>query len=311
MRQEELAQQLRDFAEANKFDGKGPLSVALHLTRLAKENGLPLDPDELRTEKEGQVAGLGGGRIKKILADHEIHRPLASEGGRTSRGSLKNMELYVGFLNDRADALTSDNLDFVESWWIDRVRDFFARHPLRLSLDAAQSVSEAFRGLFDEARQRQEEQPGTQVVGAVMQHLVGAKLELVLKAELEHHGAAVADQPSGRNADYEVEDTAVHVTTAPMEALIAKCRQNLAAGKRPIIVTTEERVEVARALAQQAGLGDRIDVLGVIQFLAGNVYELGRFALDGRRETVRRLVDVYNKIVAQCETDPGLRIDLR
>ena len=69
-----------------------------------------------------------------------------------------------------------------------------------------------------------------------MQHLVGAKLDCVLGADtIEHHGFSTSDSASNRSGDFHVGDVAIHVTTAPTEALIAKCKANIGDGIRPII----------------------------------------------------------------------------
>jgi hypothetical protein len=40
-------------------------------------------------------------------------------------------------------------------------------------------------------------------VGAILQHLVGAKLDVVLgNGKITHHGFSVADQPSERKGDF-------------------------------------------------------------------------------------------------------------
>ena len=57
--------------------------------------------------------------------------------------------------------------------------------------------------------------------------------------------------------------------------------------------------------------GDRIDVFEVEQFVALNLYELGKFAADGRRIAVDDLVTRYNEIVDEFETDPSLKIEFR
>ena len=80
--------------------GKGPISVALVVTRHGKKLGMPLDPEALLTDGGGQVMGLGKSAVQSILKDHGIDRVLAEEGGRTSRGSVGNMRKYVAFLND-------------------------------------------------------------------------------------------------------------------------------------------------------------------------------------------------------------------
>src|SRR5690348_4220737 len=95
----DLQSALKDFAAKKKFLGKGPLSVALVITKHAQAKGLPLDPNQLITEGGGQVRGLGKDPVQVILARHGITKLLASEGGRTSRGSMGKMQQYVAFLN--------------------------------------------------------------------------------------------------------------------------------------------------------------------------------------------------------------------
>ena len=147
------------------------------------------------------------------------------------------------------------------------------------------------------------------VAGAVLQHLVGAKLELALPdVEIGHNGFSVADEPGDRKGDFVVGDSAIHVTTAPSQGLIEKCRANLAENFHPVIVTTEKGTGGAVALATDANIADRVDVLEIEQFVATNVLERSGFARAERPVTVRRLVDSYNRIVDQCETDPSLKI---
>ena len=78
-----------------------------------------------------------------------------------------------------------------------------------------------------------------------------------------------------------------------------------------MIVTGKQGFLVAKGLAANYNLGDRIDVFEVEQFLAANLYELGKFAAEGRRDSVNDLVERYNQIVEDVETDPSLKIELR
>jgi hypothetical protein len=54
-----------------------------------------------------------------------------------------------------------------------------------------------------------------------------------------------------------------------------------------------------------------LDIFEIEQFVALNLYELGKFRESVRRTIVGELVDRYNKIVGEVETDPSLRIELR
>lgn len=303
-----IDEKLKEFAQKNHMKGKGPLCVALVVTRHGKKLGMPLKPETLMTDGGGQVMGLGKSAVQSILKDHGIDRVLAEEGGRTSRGSVGNMRKYVAFLNDLH---TESPIDFewIEAWWIERVREFFSGKPFVLRFDASKSLRAVIRDLLSQAEKRQAQAKGSTFVGTMLQHLVGAKLNLLLNSPLQHHGANVADDVSGRKADFIVEDVAIHVTTSPFEALIRKCRRNLDNGMKAVIITTYRGALLAEGLAEQADMADRIDVFEVEQFLAGNLYEIGKFAQAGRRTTAEQLISEYNAIVDKCETDPALRIN--
>lgn len=106
-------------------------------------------------------------------------------------------------------------------------------------------------------------------------------------------------------------DVAVHVTTSPGEAVIEKCRENLNDGYRPLLVTLQHGLMVAEGLAENFELADRIDIFEIEQFVALNLYEWAKFGSEGRRTAVTDLVDRYNEIVEEFETDPSLKIELR
>jgi hypothetical protein len=303
--------ELAAFAARNSFRGKGPLSVALVVTQHARKMGLPLDPEKLLTEGGGQVLGLGKGAVQAILKRHGITRVLASEGGRTSRGSLNNMRDYVAFLNG-LNAKGEVDLDAVESFWVERAHEFFAGKPFKIKLDVSRSLRTVVRDVIAQAVERQKTTPGMYYAGALLQHLVGAKLDCALrKGEVAHNSFSTADTPSARVGDFLVGDVAIHVTTAPGEAVIEKCRENMNDGYRPMLVTLQRGLTVAEGLAGNVGLGDRIDIFEIEQFVALNLYEWGEFGADGCKMAITDLVERYNEIVEEFETDPSLKIELR
>jgi len=302
---------LATFAETNKFKNKGALCVALVVTDHARAMALPLDPVRLITEGEGQVLGLGKGKVQSILARHSISRVLAEEGGRTSRGSMGNMKAYVAFLNAQQAASGWLDLEAVENFWIAQVRRFFAAKPFMLKLDATSGLRTIVRNLMELAEARQKEAQGTMILGTMMQHLVGAKLDLILGiGVIDHHSSNTNDQGAGRTGDFDVGDVSIHVSTSPTEALIRKCQENINAARRPVIVTTRRGSVLAEGLALNARIADRLDVIEFEQFVATNIYEMGQFAADQRRMKIEELVERYNAIVDAHETDPSLRIEV-
>ena len=285
-----------------KFNRKGPLSVALVVTQQARNMGLPLNSEKLLTEGGGQVLGLGKSAVQAILHRHGIERVLAAEGGRTSRGSISNMREYVALLNRIHGDGHAD---------LHAMGGFFAAKPFRVRLDASSSLRLVVRDILEQAEERQKAALGVWYVGAVMQHMVGAKLDCALgPGKFQHNSFTTSDEQSGRKGDFFV-GVAIHVTTSPGEAAIQRCSDNLNDGHRPILVTRQRGHTVAEALAENVGLGDRIDIFEVEQFIALNLYEMGKFLMEGRRAVLKDFVTRYNEIIDEVETDPSLRIELR
>jgi hypothetical protein len=306
-----LEEQLSNFQVSDRFRGKGPLSVALVVTDHARRLGLPLNPETLLTAQGGQVLGLGKAAVQKILARHNVTRVLAEEAGRTSRGSINKMRSYVGLLNTLNLSIGPLDVDAIERFWISQVNAFFAGKPFKLRLDSSLGLRAVVRSLLAQAEDRQKASSGTMYHGTMMQHLVGAKLELVLGAEtVTHNGSNTNDQSPDRTGDFDLGDVSIHVSSAPGEALIRKCAENLDAGRRPVIVTSRKGSTLAEGLAENAGILDRVDVIEFEQFIATNIHELARFEQSRRRIKIGELVEIYNRIVEEYETDPSLQIEL-
>jgi len=293
-----------------KFLKKGGLCVALIVTETAKSREMPLTPEALRTGQRGQVAGLGKAAVQRILEAHGIAKVLAEEGGRTSRGSLGLMEAYVASLN-RLHALGLLDLEEALAWWIEKVRLHFAAEGPNFHFDPGKSLRANIDDLLLQAKAMQANAGGANYLGAMLQHLVGAKLDVVLGVgKIQHYGSSVADHSTDRPGDFQFETVAIHVTTHPTEALIRKCASNLQRGLKPLIVTHGDGVNGADFLLKNSAFEDRVDVLDVSQFLTANVYERSLFKADVCRVTLFKLLERYNEIVTSCETDPSLRIKL-
>lgn len=305
-----LVEKLTEYKTHNRITTKGPLAVVLFVTRKARQEGLPLDASTMKAGSAGQVAGLSKSAVQAILADYGIFRTLAAEGGRTSRGSIKNMEEYVAFLNT-LHAQGEADLDTIEQWWSDQVRAFFASKPFTLKLDLGASISSTIQDLLGQAEHRQRENPGTMYAGAMLQHLVGANLQLLMGEDhpLEHHGFSVADAPTGRSGDFFCGTTSIHVTTSPGELLMEKCKDNLRSGCRPIIITISNRILAARQLAEMKEIAQQVEILDIEQVIAVNLYHWSRFDTAKQRTVLEQMITIYNQLVDAHETDPSLKIE--
>lgn len=300
---------LKAFQDENNIYTKGPLSLVVQFTRMVQGREFPLNPNDFQTGSKGQVAGLGGANLKKILKEHGITQQLSAEGGRTSRGSMGLMLKYVDFLNAWRKEENFE-LASVEEYWAEQVKEYFRNQPFILTADTAKTIGANLEELFEQAKKRQKENPGTHYLGTVLQHLVAAKLSLIMpEGSFEIHGASVADAPTDRSGDFVINNTIIHCTTMPGALLIEKCKMNLRAGARPVIITIFERVATALNLAEDAGLAGRVEVWDIQQFLSANIYEHSLFDEAKRNATLGAIISAYNKIVMENETDPSLRIE--
>lgn len=302
-------ERLKAFQTQNNITTNGPLSLVVQLTRMVRNKTFPLSHDDFMTDSKGQVAGLGGANLKKILKEYGITQQLSAEGGRTSRGNMLLMIKYVDFLNAWDSEETVD-LSEVEDYWAEQVREYFRNKPFVLNADTSKTTGANLNDLFEQAKKRQKQNSGTQYLGIMLQHLVAAKLCVIMpEGSFEIHGASVADGPTDRMGDFVIGNTVIHCTTMPGTLLIDKCKKNLRAGCHPVIITIFERVQTALDLAEDAGLSGRVDVWDIQQFLSANVCEHSHFDEAKRNSTLSRIIDWYNKIVSKAESDPSLRIE--
>lgn len=312
---------LEAFSVSNAVNGnKGPIAALLVINRHALEKQRagtlewPLNSDDWKTGKQGQVKGLGGPATQKILAEYGIERILASEGGRTSRGSMQLMLGYIELLNNFHQIHGSVDLSRCECFWINKANEYFERRPFVLSIDPQWGVRRAIRHLLAQAQNRQNEGAGTRFVGTLMQHMVGAKLDVLLgEGKIIHHHSNQNDSGSSRSGDFDYEDMVLHVTNLPTEALLSKCIANLEGGFKPLVITSSKGAFVLETLLENFGNGlydGRVDILEFEQFIASNVIELGRFNAAGRKASLTKIIEAYNRIIATVEYDLSMKIEL-
>lgn len=288
---------------------RGGLNIGLVMTRRAIENGLPIDAEQHIAPSGAQVRGLNGKAGNKILREYGVTRSIGTEVGRTNRYSVDQMRRYVAFLNQQHEAGEPD-LKAFERYWVEQFIRRFASSPFKLKREPGVTVQQIVRDLIVQAETRQADTGGAMVVGAVLQHLVGAKIEVAMgnRVTIVHHSASTSDA-RGRGGDFDIGDAVIHVSAAPGELLVSKCRDNVEAALRPIIVTTESEVGVAIKLLSRHQLNSRVEVFGVEQFIALNANELGLFQSSKASAALRTIIDRYNEIVDANEVDPSLAIE--
>jgi Domain of unknown function (DUF4928) len=148
--------------------------------------------------------------------------------------------------------------------------------------------------------------------GKVEQHLVGAKLQKRHPdKKVPNHPGHAGDLQTGRRADFDVESVSYHVTATPGRAVIQKCKSNAESNRHPVLVVPREKVPHATALADDEGVGTRMTILALEDFIAANVIEISVDKGIDLLATLKEIIEEYNRRVTEAETDLALKIDVR
>jgi hypothetical protein len=274
-------------------------------------DGLPITEDRLYSKNRSQVKGLGGKAIQKILKRHGENRTFTREGGRTSRGTVHLAKSFSDVLNGLVADVDIDfqfsNLSYaLEFFFTDCVRkDYFDKQRIAVEVNADKPIALVVKDILDIVAERSDNP-----TGSVLQHLVGAKLQLRFPNErIGTDHANAADLQTGRAGDFQVGDTAFHVTVAPMEHLIERCKENLRDGLRPVILTVDRRLQAAQQMLDIAGVGGSVIAQSAENFIGTNIEEIAGYRKDGISHEVVRLVRAYNRRIEVGEVDKSLMIE--
>ncbi|NQU41932.1 DUF4928 family protein [bacterium] len=146
--------------------------------------------------------------------------------------------------------------------------------------------------------------------GAVTQHLVGAKLQMRFpEAEIPNRSYSTADQQTGSHGDFQIGDTAFHVSVAPMGGHYARCKENQVEGLRSYLLVPESCLVGTRQNVVLQSL-HRTTVESIESFVAQNLDEIASFSEGGIRKGIASLLKEYNRRVAEVETDKSLLIQI-
>lgn len=290
---------------------KGFIAVMLNVTDLAAASNYPLDPEAFFTDGRGQVSRQRGSRPSQILAEWGLPYRFGAESGGTSRGSIGYCEDWVGALNKIFAEHGAVGHGHLMQYWIEKAEALFENEPVTVKFEGKQSLRAFVRRLIEEVRKKERETTGVKALGSVLQHMVGAKLELVLgSGRFVHHSVSQSDVQTGRSGDFAVGDYAIHVTTAPSEQLIRKCADNIRDGVKPIIVTLASKAAAAEQLAQNFSVEDQIEIFEFEPFIVHNMVERTLLSASMPRVTIEQLVAAYNRIVAEHDPVYGVQISL-
>ena len=307
---------LREFAEwyqgLLKRSGSGGMprgtigAALVVLKRLETEWDLNIAA-QLAPQK-GQIRGVSGNALKRILADFGEHRPFLREGGRTNRGVPGDIEhMLLALTRAHLDRLGQNArvevLRGLQEYLVEKVRDWHARKRLEFDFDPSKTAWETVHEILRRAKEAGKE-------GPVAQYLVGAKLQLRYpNLAVPNFSYSTSDQQQGRSGDFHIGDTAFHVTVAPMLGVYERCKENVRSGLGVYLIVPYRVSEGSRQNAEQEASG-RISVDSIEAFVGGNIDELSTFNRKNVAEQFRRLLETYNSRVNEIENDKSMMVEI-
>ncbi|MCB0174989.1 MAG: DUF4928 family protein [Anaerolineae bacterium] len=266
----------------------------------------PVSRDEV-ISPGGEVKGARSG-LSNILERYGIPSRYLKEV-TTRQGHQDGQRLFEAFdwgnklvdllLEDRNKLLLEliEKLSEVASQWL-------RRQNLKLDIDRRQAPTAWVNLIVENAKQRSG--------GVVEQHLVGAKLERRYKdIDIPNHPAHAADRQTSRAGDFTIAQMVYHVTATPSRNVIQKCAENIRIGLHPILLVPSNQEYKATALAQDEGVDRELTIISIEAFVALNIIELATEENKDFFGVLQDIVQIYNRRLAEVETDLSLRIEVR
>lgn len=289
------------------FPPKGTVAGALVVLERLKTT-CDLEIESHTAPGGSQIGKVSGAAARRILKQFGENRPLLSEGGRTNRGLRGAIAKMLTALKDSGlqTVPKSERTKLIESMQAHLVREVQAIHSLerlKVEFDPGKNTYEYVTSLLAAAQ-------GKNQHGAVAEYLVGAKLQLRFPSEhIDNKRSSTADAPRRQLGDFQVKDTVFHVTNAPNEQLLRKCREATEQGYRCYLLVPRSAISGDASLLKNL-TGEGTVVRGIEDFVAQNIDELGVFSIAGERQQLRQLLELYNKRVDVVEMDKSILIEI-
>ena len=261
------------------------------------------------TRKGGQIAGVSHKRQNIVLSRFGETRVYTKEGGRTNRGNHDYIRAMLeairqdGFLKLNEDA-QDKAIDKMQKLLYGVVRKHFDLVKVSFEIPQPLSPHACIRAILEAAESSSKQ-------GPVAQQLVAAKLRLRFPSiEIPAFPVFAQDTQTGRKGDVVVNDTAIHVTIAPNENHYRACRKNVSESMLALLLVPSIKVDATRQFLAQTGPVNGIAVQGIEDFVAQNIGEIAEFNKGNLATALGRLLNEYNNIIDQHESDKSLMIEI-
>lgn len=304
-----LEEWYEDLPVEKGFRVRGAIAAALQVLEKLKIN-FSLDTGSHLTGRQGQVSGISGSGLAKILQRFDEHRVFLKEGGRTNRGVIGYVDSLLGSL--RAAQLEkveinerTEIIEELQIFLVAKVREYHGQKRIEIEYDPWKTAWQTISDLLAKAKEANKD-------GPVAQYLVGAKLALRFpRIDIGNESYSTADDQLDRPGDFYLGNTAFHVTVAPLPGVYEKCIRNVQQGYRVFLLVTDQRLQGAKDNVDLIDtLRGKVSVESIETFVSQNLEELSEFKTEGLISGFRLLLEKYNERVDAVETDKSLMIEI-
>lgn len=236
----------------------------------------------------------------------------AGETGRTSAGTKIAGLHFIWLIRTALEKAPLQELESqgrsLVSYLYDQVLNLLTQYQLLGGIDVPFTASESIAAYISKLLESHHTNSG-----AVLQHLVGAKLDIRFEGQgviINHNSVATADVQTGRQGDFEIGSTVFHVTKKATDNHYRKAWGNAENGRKVYLLTPESVLQGTKefAKAYQEGFLKKVDVFSIEQFIAQNLDELAIFSRNEALKQLERLLMKYNDLISEHENEPSLRI---
>lgn len=254
----------------------------------------------------GEVSGARSG-LGTILESYGIPKSYLKEV-TTRQGHQDGQRLFEQLeWGKRLAEISADEREKLTLVLIERLSnlafEWLNRQNLKLEIDRRQAPTTWVNVIVESAKGRSG--------GVVEQQLVGAKLVRRFKGlKIPNHPVHAGDRQTERAGDFAISQLVYHVTSAPSREVLQKCVKNVKAGLCPVLLIPREQENKARILAQDEGIDKELTIVSIEDFIALNIIELATEESKDFFSVMKEIVEIYNKRLAEVETDLSLRIEV-
>ncbi|MBN1318240.1 MAG: DUF4928 family protein [Anaerolineales bacterium] len=175
---------------------------------------------------------------------------------------------------------------------------------MKLLINSEKSLITCIDAILDYAKGRSDEIVEKQLIWAILRKLFKGKSVLI-------HSFSSEDRRIDLGDDFFISKLVYHIASAPSRDVLHRCANNINLGLLPTLLVPKEQINRVQVLAQDEGIDKYMIIMSIENFVALHIIQ---FAAEEKKDVfsvMNEIIEIYNKRLAEVETDISLRIDIK